>query len=220
MVQGTANGSTQVRELVFALAHEIANLLAGSRLEAGLLDASAGTRELREAAERISEISARAGSLLAMLRPLLAPEAVAAVPIDSLELLEGLRSGLDEASDSRVVIALKTAVEVPSVLLAPDTVHHLLLTAIWAGLEAAPAGGMLRVHCRGEGDRVAFVVEDDGAEIDLDPGGELRGRPLTLAVARAVLAAMAGRLEVTRSGAPEAAAGCTQTVFEFPAAPG
>ena len=113
--------SAEVRELVFALAHEIANLLAAARLEAGLLDPAAPAAELQRIADCVSETSARAGSLLALLRPLLAPEGVDPVPIDALELLEGLRGGLDESSDTRVVIALKTAVELPAVPLAPFT---------------------------------------------------------------------------------------------------
>ena len=213
MDRSTTKASADPRELVFATAHEIANLLAGSRLEAGLFAPDAAAPELQQIADRISEASARAGSLLAMLQPLLAPEAVAPLPIDALELLEGLRSGLDESSDARVVIALKTAVEVPVVRLVPDSVHHLLLTAIWAGLEAAPAGGALRVFCRADGGRVAFVVEDDGPAPDLDPGGALRGRPLTWAIARAVLAAMNGRVFVTRDGP----AGRTRVTLDFPA---
>jgi signal transduction histidine kinase len=210
-------GAADSRNLVFALAHEIANLLAGTRLEAGLIDPDVPGDGVRRAAERISEVSARAGSLLALLRPLIAPEAVGTLPIDALELLDGLRSGLDESSDSRVVIALKTAALVPAVGLAPDAVHHLLLTAIWSGLEVSPADGAVRVRCRSEDDRVAFLVEDDGAAPELDPVGELRGRPLTFAIARKVLAAMDGRLTVTRTGAPEASAGCTVVALDFPA---
>lgn len=204
------------RELVFALAHEIANLLAGARLEACLLEPDAGAAALQQAGDRISECSARAGSLLAMLRPLLAPEAVAALPVDALELLEGLRSGLDESSDDRVVIALKTAALLPPVRLAPDAVHHLLLTAIWAGLEVAPAGAKLRVSCSAKGDRVVFAVEDEGPAPAPDPTGELRGRPLEWALARAVLAGMGGRLEVVRDDA----SGRTRVAFDFAAEPG
>ena len=211
---GPTKGSADPRDLIFALAHEIANLLAGSRLEAGLLDPGAGAAELQQSADRISETSARAGSLLALLRPLLAPEAVTPLPIDALELLEGLRSGLDESSDGRVVIALKTAALVPVVRLAPDSAHHLLLTAIWAGLEAASADGVLRVFCRVDGERVGFVVEDDGAAPD--QAGELRGRPLTWAITRAVLATMNGRLFVTR----DEPAGRTRVALDFPATAG
>jgi hypothetical protein len=92
-------------------------------------------------------------------------------------------------------------------------VHHLLLTAIWAGLEAAPGGGALRVFCRSDGERVAFVVEDAAPAPDLDPGGELRGRPLTWAISRAVLAAMNGLFEVSRDGP----AGRTRVALDFPA---
>lgn len=208
-----SDASTEARELIFALVHEIANLLAGSRLEAGLLDPAAAGSELQRIANCISESSARAGSLLALLRPLLAPEDVVPLPIDALELLEGLRGGLDESSDARVVIALKTAVELPAVRLAPDSVHHLLLTAIWAGLEAASADGALRVFCRADGERVAFVVEDDGPAPDLEPAGALRGRPLGWAITRTLLAAMDGRVDIRR----DEVAGRTCVTLDFPA---
>ena len=60
---------------------------------------------------------------------------------------------------------------------------------------------------------MAFVVEDGGPAPDLDPGGQLRGRPLTWAITRRVLAAMNGRFFVTR----DEAAGRTRVTLDFPA---
>jgi hypothetical protein len=209
-----ATAAIPPRDLVFPLCHELGNLLAGTRLEASLLDAGMGAAELAAAAERISGVSARAGSLLAMVRPLLAPDAAAALPTDPLEVLDGLRRGLDESCDARVAIVLKSAAELPDVDLAPEVIHHLLLTAIFLGLEAGGPDGRVRVFAEAVAGRVAFLVEDEGPPDDFPEPPELRGRPLTHQIARTLLATLGGRLEVSR---PE---GRTRVAFAFPTARG
>jgi hypothetical protein len=146
-----------------------------------------------------------------MVRPLLEPDSLAPLATDPLDLLEGLRGGLDEACDARVAIVLKSAAATPPVVLASDAVHHLLLTAIFAGLEADKAGGRVRIWCDGEPGRVTFVVEDAGAAFELDPLAALRGRPLTLMVAESILGEMDGRVAVSRAD------GRTRVGFDFPA---
>ena len=211
---GEATAVRSPRDLVFALCHELGNLLAGTRLEASLLDSGVGATELAKAAERISEVSARAGSLLAQIRPLLAPDAAVALPTDPLDVLDGLRRGLDESCDARVAIVLKSAAELPDVDLAPEVLHHLLLTAIFFGLEASSPEGRVRVFADAVGRRVAFLVEDEGPPDDFPEPPELRGRPLTHEIARTLLATLGGRFEVSR---PE---GRTRVTFAFPPARG
>jgi len=211
---GEATAAISPRDLVFALCHELGNLLAGTRLEASQLDRGLGAEELEAAAERISEVSARAGSLLALIRPLLAPDAALALPTDPLDVLDGLRRGLDESCDARVAIVLKSAAELPDVDLAPEVLHHLLLTAIFFGLEAGGPEGRVRIFAEAAGGRVAFLVEDEGPPDDFPEPPELRGRPLTHQIARTLLAALGGRLEVSR---PE---GRTRVAFAFPTARG
>jgi nitrogen-specific signal transduction histidine kinase len=195
---GEMTAARSPRDLVFALCHELGNLLAGTRLEASQLDPGVGAAELVAAAERISEVSARAGSLLALVRPLLTPAAVVALPTDPLDVLDGLRRGLDESCDARVAIVLKSAAELPDVDLAPEMLHHLLLTAIFLGLEAGGPEGRVRVFAEVLRGRVAFLVEDEGPPVDLPEPPELRGRPLTHEVARTLLATLGGRLEISR----------------------
>jgi len=200
------------RDLVFALCHELGNLLAGARLEAGLLDPSGGAAELAKAGERISELSARSGSLLALVRPLLALEAIAVFPTDPLEVLDGLRRGLDESCDFQVAIELKSAARLPVVDLAPELLHHLVLTAIFCGLEAGGSGDRVRVRAEAAGERVAFIVEDAGRFSAADAAPPLRGRSLTHAIARALLAEQGGDFDVSCSE------GCTRVAFAFPVA--
>jgi len=214
MGSGSAAGEVAAarshRDLVFALCHELGNLLAGARLEASQIDSSLEAEDLARAAERISGVSARAGSLLALIRPLLAPDEALALPTDPLDVLDGLRRGLDESCDARVAIALKTAAELPEVDLAPEVLYHLLLTAIFLGLEAGGSEGRVRVFAEGGAGRVAFLVEDEGPPVDLSESPELRGRPLTHEIARALLAAQGGRLQSSRDGER------TRVAFEFP----
>jgi len=207
-----ATGARSTRELIFALCHELGNLLAGTRLEAGLMDPGSGAAELATAAERISELSARAGSLLALVRPLLAPDAVAVLPADPLDVLDGLRRGLDESCDTRVAIELKSAAPLPSVELEPEILHHLLLTAIFCGLEASVSRGRVRVYAEAVDGCVAFLVEDEGSFGVPDESSELRGRPLTHEIARVLLAGLGGSFEVSDSE------GRTRVAFVFPIA--
>ncbi len=211
---GEATAVRSPRDLVFALCHELGNLLAGTRLEASLLDPGAGATELAKAAERISEASARAGSLLAQVRPLLAPDTAVNLPTDPLDALDRLRRGLDEAFDARVAIVLKSAAQLPNVDLAPEVLHHLLLTAIFLGLEASGPKGRVRVFAEASGERVAFLVEDEGRLHDLSEPPELYGRPLTHEIARSLVATLGGSFDVSR------AEGRTRVSFAFPTARG
>ena len=66
--------STAFREpadLVFAICHEVGNLVGVIRLNADLIDAKASERELATLSVEIDDSSARIRSLLALVRPLL-----------------------------------------------------------------------------------------------------------------------------------------------------
>jgi len=208
------DAASSPREFVFALCHEIGNLLAAARLEAGLLDPQASPTDLERAAERISEVSARAGSLLALVRPLLAPADLAIVSTDPLDVLDALRRGFDEHCDVRVAVDLKSAALLPSVPLAPEVLHHLLLIATYYGLEAAAPAGRVRVFAAPLGEGIAVVVEDDGSAPETSESAGLRGRPLTHLLSRSLLALQGGSFQVTRS------AHRTRLTFAFPNAAG
>ena len=90
--------------------------------------------------------------------------------------------------------------------------HHLLLTAIFCGLEAAAPDGRVRIAAEAAGERVAFVVEDEGRFGAGDRAPELRGRPLTHEIARRLLAGLDGRFEAVRAD------GRTRVAFGFPIA--
>ena len=120
---------------------------------------------------------------------------------DPLEILTGLRRGLDEHCDERVAIEFAAAAALPRVQLDGEVLHHLLLTAIFLGLEAGGPAGAVRVAARQAEEGVAFIVDDDGEPEDDEDLQALRARPLLLAVARALLAPRGGRVDLARSDA-------------------
>lgn len=184
---------TSQRELVFALCHEVANLLAAARLEADLIREEASPAE---AGTRIAAAAARAGALVAQIRPLLEPHRNGGAQCDPLEVLGALRGVLDEESDARVRIELRRAVDLPHVAVPAGVLHDVLLTAIYAGLDEN--GGRVEVHAEHRGDRVVFTLDDPGQGA-IEPEGALRGRPLCLAIAEAVLRGSDGTVSARRT---------------------
>ena len=75
--QSSADSSNN---LVFALCHEISNLVAAIRLQAHLLDEELDARGLAVSSLEIDDLSARCAALLALVRPVLNEVAATAVP--------------------------------------------------------------------------------------------------------------------------------------------
>lgn len=193
--EGDAVGSEQPSaiELVFAVCHELGNWLAGTRLEANLIDSLSERAEFAKASRRIESASARAGSLLALIRPLLDPESTEIIAVDPLDVLAGLRSGLDESVDSRVTIELKSAVDLAPICLPAEPLHHLLGSAIYYALEAGGDTGGVRVRASAENGIVEFAVLDGKSFSAAGGAPSLRGRSLLLAVAQHVIGPLRGR---------------------------
>jgi nitrogen-specific signal transduction histidine kinase len=196
---GTTGGANEPSstELVFAVCHELGNLLAGTRLEASLIDSETETNAYVRAAQRIESATARAGSLLASIRPLLDAEHCGIAAVDPLEVLAGLRSGLDASVDFRVAIDLKSAVELPRIRVPAEPLHHLLVSAIYYGLESGGEAGSVRVRAEADEEHVAFAVIDSGSLAATDGSPALRGRRLLLAIATSLVAPAGGRVDVS-----------------------
>ena len=177
------------RDLVYALCHEVGNLLAAQRLHCQLLDDEA-------AAARISELAARAGSLLALVRPLLEALPVPGAGVEPLEILDAVRRGLEDPEDDRLRVRLKTAVDLPDVAVEAGTLLHLLLAQLFAVFEDLPEGERLVLFAERRNGAVAFVLEDAGKPQDRQSGPRLAGRPLTEEVARSILERCGGGVEL------------------------
>jgi hypothetical protein len=177
------------RDLVYALCHEVGNLLAAQRLQCQLLDDE-------ETGARISELAARAGSLLALVRPLLEARPVPVAGVEPLEILDSVRRGLQDPEDRRLRVRLKTAVDLPDVAVEAETLLHLLLVQLFAAFEDLPEGERLVLFAERRNNAVAFVLEDAGKPQDRQSGSRLAGRPLTQELARNILERCGGGCEL------------------------
>jgi len=196
-VSGDGPAAPSAHALVFAICHEVANLLAGTRLEASLIDPDGDGVSLVKTAARIESASARAGALLASIRPVLDPESQSLFAVDPADVLQGLYSGLDASVDARVVVDLESAVDLPARTLATEPVHFLLVSLVYCALAEAPSPACVRVSAGARGAELAFAVRCDGELGIEDASPALRGAPLALAVARRIVgaAAVGGRVE-------------------------
>lgn len=166
--------------MVFAICHEVGNLLAAIRLHGELLDPDSG--------QKIAELSARSGSLLSLVRPLLDESAFEPMAIEPGRLLEGLRSGLDDPQDPRLELEAGESGEFPPVLVDGETLHHLLLSELLAGFEQLAPGERLRVGLRREADVLVFELTGGIPEHEPVAEDRLAGRSLCHALARDLLA--------------------------------
>jgi hypothetical protein len=175
-------------ELVFALCHEVGNLLAGVRLQADLLRSQEGLR--------LASHAARAGSLVGLVRPLL-DERRAACPVDPVALLEGLRRDVDPSEP--VEIEPAAAQPLPALAGDAEALHHLLLAELRAALERAHEAGSpgVRLSCQRTDDGADLCVESAGGVADDEPPERLSGAALTRALAVALLARWGGRVRVS-----------------------
>ncbi len=178
------------QELLLALCHEVGNLLAAVRLHSHLLD--------EDSAAQISQLAGRAGSLVALVRPLLTPAPERSAPLAPRAVLAGLRRGLDDTDAVQVRIDVESAADLPDVAIDGETLHHLLLAQILAALEERGTAAPLRVTAEALGDGVAFVVADaPSADVALEAPG-LHGGALGRALAQTILGARGGRVEIQR----------------------
>ncbi len=187
--------------LVFALAHEVGNHLAGIRLEAHLLDEALGSAGLARASVAIDSLAGQAGPWLALLRPLLAPAAAAGGAVALAGVLDGVRRQLEEDGLGGRTVAVEIADSAARDRAAFEGLHPLLLVLVGAP-ETLPPGReplALRLAKSAQADAVEVVCELPGAVFvadDAEGAPALRGRDLALALARVLVADAGGRVDV------------------------
>lgn len=178
--------------IVFAICHEVGNLLAAIRLHGQLLDEDSGAQ--------IAELAARSGALLALVRPLLSDERPQPTAVAPRDLLQGLHPALDDPGDRRLRVDLESAADLPPVAIEGDLVHHLLLVEILAAFEDLAPGGAVGLGAERAGDAVDFVLEDATPAREPAPAPQLTGRALTVALAEHLLARRGGGVSVSAAG--------------------
>ena len=94
--QAFRDPATDSAALVFAMCHEISNLVAAMRLQAHLLDEELDARGLAVASLEIDDLSARTASLLALVRPVLTEPLKDVPPIAAGVIALGFERALTE----------------------------------------------------------------------------------------------------------------------------
>ncbi|MBW2541112.1 MAG: hypothetical protein JRF15_03400 [Deltaproteobacteria bacterium] len=186
-------------DLVFALGHEIGNLLAATRLHAHLIEAEMTEAELSEVSATIGELSSRMGSLLAQVRPLLSPVPGDVPHVDLVRVLDGVRCGVEESCDARVSVDLDSAAGLPMAAIDPEPLHHILLTSVYQALEESAPTGKVAVSVVERAQSIIFRVDGE-TEFEADADCALRGRTLLHAVANAILRPRRGQLAIRALG--------------------
>ena len=183
-------------DLTRALCHDVGNLLAAVRLSAHLLSTEIAETDRVSISRDIEDLAARAGALLAHVRPLLGGGALARIPVSPAEVLRALARALKDRKMGDVALSIAHGRSLPDIRVDPDALYHLLLTLVRGSLEAAAPDGRVRVSAKHVGRRVILSVADDGRQVDLDEirgGPTPRGRELAIRVADALLRRMGGR---------------------------
>ncbi|MCP4039145.1 MAG: hypothetical protein GY733_19555 [bacterium] len=189
--------------LVFAMCHEVSNLVAAVRLQAHLLDEDLDARGLAIASLEIDDLSARTASLLALVRPVLSdpPEQIA--PIGAGVIALGFERALAEYGGRGFEIDFEIESDLPEVNAEPEVFHYILLSQAYGAMEAMNGEGQLRIDVSAGPKQVSFVIEDrapeDGQHLEWWKAS-LRGRALECAVAHHILAKRDTRFEVRRNG--------------------
>lgn len=188
------------RRLVFAMCHEISNLIGAVRLRAHMLNEDQGPRELAVASLEIDDLSARSSALLALIRPVLSPpDAIEEIAAETIVV--GVERALEEYGGRGVELSVEAGEELPAVRANPEVYHYLLLSQLLGAIEAVGAGGRVRLVVEPREGEVVFAVED-GAEADEQMlewwKSTLRGRVLGCALADQILSKREGRFAVLR----------------------
>ncbi len=194
---------TDSANLVFAVCHEISNLVAAVRLQAHLLDEELDARGLAVASLEIDDLSARSAALLALIRPVLSEPPVDISPVGAGVIAVGFERALAEYGGRAFDVAFDFAAELPEVRAEPEVFHYILLSQAYGAMEAMDKEGGLRVEVTTSQKEVVFAMEDQAPE-DAQHlewwSAALRGRALEAAVAHQILAKRGARFEVRRQG--------------------
>ncbi len=188
------------RALVSALCHELGNLMAGVRLQAHILGEDLTTKELALASLELDEIGARAGALVALLRPL-AGEVVAARRIISPEaILTAVEASLEGSGGRGIELSVEVVQGLPALETDAEAIVSLLVSLALGAVDIVRPHGRVRLAATGSESTVTFSVEDDASGPDFEdwPDGALRGRTLLCAIAEHLLSPFNGKAVVNR----------------------
>lgn len=190
------------QDLVFAICHEIGNLVTAVQLEADLLDELDSPRGLAASAVKIEDLCGQVGGLLSQVRPLLtAAPSLLPGGIDPQSVVAAAESQLEWRGAGHVEVHCAVEAGLPRVDVDPDSLRDLLLALVAAALGPRTACKQVRVSAQDFEAGVAFRVTDDGvADEALEDWRRAArcGRPLVCSVAETLLLRVGGRVAVRR----------------------
>jgi hypothetical protein len=196
-------GLAERNAIVFALCHEVGNLVASIRLNAHWIAPDSSGLDLATACIEIDDASTRIRSLLALVRPLLTEPAEDDPGVSPDALVWGVGEALDECGGRGVTIEVEVEDGLQRVPGRLAALHHLLATFAYYAIEEARPNGRVWIRGLGADGSVVFGVEDDGPQDeDLGKvgGGTPTGRSLACEVAKIVLGSLGGRVDARRTG--------------------
>ncbi len=186
------------RALVFAIGHEVANHLGGIRLQAHLIDEDLDSLGLATTSVEIDTLAGRAAPLLALLRPILMERPDPGRPVAWASLLAGLRQQLADEGTRGVRVEIESPRDPSCRGPELEGLFNLMMALVGASMARLTSRQKIRIWIEERESETVFVLEDDGVDEDLSVGTPLRGRPLVVAVARCLLAAQGGQVEILR----------------------
>jgi len=189
--------------LVFAMCHEVSNLIAAVRLQAHLLDEDLDARGIAVASLEIDDLSARTVSLLALVRPVLSEPPAEIAPIGAGVIAAGFERALADFGGRGIEIGLEIEPDLPDVRAEPEVFHYVLLSQAYGAMEAMNGNGALRINVSTGPKHVVFAIEDAAPEDEQHLEwwkASLRGRALECAMAHHILSRRQAQFSVRRSG--------------------
>ena len=193
----------EATELVFALCHEIGNLVAAVQLEADLLDEAESPRGLAAGAVKIEDLCGQVGGLLSQVRPLLSEGFGTGELVDPEAIVAAASAELEWRGSGHVELSATAERGLALLDIDPDSLRDLLLALVSAALDPGLDVRRVSLTAVARSGGVAFVVVADGqAEEALrDFHNAARcGRPLICGVAENLLRRRGGRVTSAREG--------------------
>jgi len=201
-------------EMLFALCHEMGNLVGAIRLQTHLLDQEMRPRDLATARSEIDVLGARVSALLALVRPSVGDLGRDhALGVHSSDVLAAVEHGLETLLVPGVVLEFDSPGADALLRVDRTALQALISSFVHLAVEQVRPRGRVGVATRLHERDVDFAIEDDGPEdstLTAWREGPYRGRALLCALAHQMLSRCGGSLEVSSAN------GCSRVTLRVP----
>lgn len=192
-------------DLLFALCHEMGNLVGAIRLQTHLIDQEMSPRDLATARSEIDVLGARVSALLVLVRPSVGDLGREhGVGVHTSDVLATVEHGLETLLIPGVDLEFAPGAEDLLLRIDRNALQALVSSLVHLAVEQVRPQGRVRVSVEARQGEAAVVVEDDGPEDSTLvewAEGPYRGRALICALAHDLLTRCDGTLEVASTEA-------------------